>query len=748
MELEATGSVPAMRARSLSLVAALCSSPFLGTSACDDAPAVGRPESRLVVDPARVDFDDVAIGTRARVQLSLTNPGSIRVDIEGAELDPSLQGEVQLEGLPESLTPGDELSAALYFEPTSAGLREGQLVLRTDSALTPEVVISIRGRGVEPALVASPPLVDFGRVVVGQTVTASVTLTNTGDRIIEVLRADLTEGNAEVFAAELERISLDPGTSAVLVARFTPRALELFEGRVTVLDSGARQTALTVRLRGQGVESDIEIEPSRLAFSGLHVGQTQTKSFTVRNIGQRPHQVSLLEMAATQGPVAGEFSLEAASLPGLPFTLAPGEAHQVDVTYLPVDAQPDTEQVRVESTGLRRTASVGLTGQADLAPTPRIDVQPPSLAFGQVEVGQTKPLQLRIDNVGNAPLELTEDLSIVPAGAPYTLQNAPPSGHTIPPASGETVTVVFAPVSEGVVPSADLIIRSNDAAVPEVRVSLSGEGTDAPVPSIFVDPNPLGFGAVPRGVRAARSVMVRNDGSAPLVLGNVRLTNHAGNRFTLPSPPAPGTSLNPTQSTSFVIEYYDNGVVQTYNGMLEIASNDPGSPTVNVPISAATDPPPPAMTDISITLTWQPSGADIDLHLVQPGGRFFKNPEDVCYCNPNPDWGVVGQADDNPFLDRDDLVGPGPENINLTRAPYSGEYDVVAHHFAANGHSGPVDVTIEVRLRGAVVSTRTQAMSPGERWISGRINWNPGTGTGTFAPHILGSFPTIYSVCF
>ena len=716
--------------------------------ACEDAPTIARPEAKLVVDPVFVDFDDVAIGVRARVQLALANPGTFPVDIEAATLDESLRGEMELAGLPDRVSPGEELYVELYFEPTSVGLREGRLVFTTDSALTPTVEVLISGRGVEPALVASPPLVDFGRVVIGQTVTASVTLTNSGDRPVEVLRADLTEGSAQIFSTALERINLNPGQSVVLEVRFSPKALELSEGRVTVLDTGARMTALSVRLRGQGVESDIEIEPAVLAFSGLYVGQSQTKSFFIRNIGTRPHEVGLLEMAATRASVAGEFALSPSTLPTLPLTLAPGESHQVDVTYQPTDAQPDTEQVLIESTGLRRTGTVGLTGQAGLAPVARIDVQPMSLNFGQVEVGQVKPLQLRIDSVGNADLELTDVLSIEPAGAPYSLQNAPSAGHLIPPASGETVTVVFAPVAQGVVPSAVIIVRSSDPDSPEVQVTLGGEGINAPVPSIFVDPNPLGFGSVPRGVRASRSVLVRNDGSAALVLGNIRLTNHAGNRFALPSPPPAGTSLNPGQSTSFGVEYFDNGVVQTYNGMLEIASNDPSAPTVNVPISAATEPPPPALTDIAITLTWSPVGADIDLHLVRPGGRFFKNPEDVCYCNSNPDWGVVGQANDNPFLDRDDLVGPGPENINLTSSPYNGEYDVVAHYFAQNGHSGPVDATIEVRVRGALVSTRTMSMSVGERWISGRINWNTGTGMGTFAPHALGSFPTIYASCF
>jgi hypothetical protein len=431
-------------------------------------------------------------------------------------------------------------------------------------------------------------------------------------------------------------------------------------------------------------------------------------------------------------------------LPSPTFTLAPNQTRQIDVVYRPTDAGADVESIRVVSTGLVLPATVQIDADAGEAPEPRIQVMPASLAFGQVEVTQSRPLDVTITNVGTANLQLTADLRIDPSTAPFTLQNAPANGFNYAPTDNTTFQVVFTPPTAGTV-SAELVIASNDLSTPEVRIPIGGEGINTQVPALFVSPNPVDFGRVPRATNASRSILVRNDGTAMMVLSLVRLTNDAGGRFTIPTPPTPGSVLSPGQSLNFAIDYFDNGVVATYTGMLEIQSNVPGGP-FTVPLMAATDPPPPQLTDISLTLTWSSTAADIDLHFIRPGGDFYDSPADNCWCNSNPDWGVVAQAPDNPFLDRDDLRGPGPENINLTTAT-DGEHQVVAHYFAAHG-AADVTVTIEARVRGILIATRTETLAEGERWIAGRLNWSTAVNAGTWSNSILGPFPTIYTFCY
>ena len=67
---------------------------------------------------------------------------------------------------------------------------------------------------------------------------------------------------------------------------------------------------------------------------------------------------------------------------------------------------------------------------------------------------------------------------------------------------------------------------------------------------------------------------------------------------------------------------------------------------------------------------------DIDLHLVRPGGTPFDVSGDDCYyANKNPDWNILNDNTDDPFLDVDDIDGNGPEEINLqSTAPADTKY--------------------------------------------------------------------------
>lgn len=719
------------RARaSLALLAALGPSSLFLT-ACEEE-LIARVEPRLLADPMEIDLGDVIVGTVGRATIQVRNDGESFLKIKSAAPDQALGTEVTLSDVPEELQPGGEGEVLVAFAPSSVGERTGTIVFTTDSNTTPEVVVKVKGRGVEPALVANPPVIDFGRVVVGQSRTATVTLTNQGRETLTLIRGSLDMGTSVEFVPELMRQELAPGATTSMTVRYAPTDLGADEGRIVIIDSSSRPMSLAIRVRGTGVESDIEVEPRRLSFTGIHVGQEQTLPFYVRNIGERDHQIT--ELVVESGGAV--FTLTATATP---FVLAPGSGASVDVTYRPAVAGSQTDRVRVGSTGLAAPVYVDLEGTATEAPLPIIEVTPTSVAFGQVEVGANRTLGVRITNVGNADLRV-DDVSLT--GGPYTLASMITAGQAFAPRDSQEVQITFAPTAAGPVPASELVIRSTDPMRPEVRVPISGEGINRSLPIIRVVPNPVAFGQVPRGTNASRSVTVFNDGSAPLVLNQVRLSNDAGGRFLLPTPPAAGTSIPPAGMLQLAVGYLDNGVVATYNGQLQILSNDPASPTVDVALSASTEPPPVQATDIALVLTWANQG-DVDLHLIRPGSTLFNIPGDVCYCNANPDWGALNVPTDNPFLDRDDLVGPGPENINLTTAE-TGDYQVVVHYFSG---LTPAPVTVAINLRGMLVATETRTITNNQRWTVGTISWNAATRTGTWRASALPPFASVVRFC-
>lgn len=109
--------------------------------------------------------------------------------------------------------------------------------------------------------------------------------------------------------------------------------------------------------------------------------------------------------------------------------------------------------------------------------------------------------------------------------------------------------------------------------------------------------------------------------------------------------------------------------------------------------------------DIRITLTWDDKGFDFELHLVKEGGRINDPATDCTWTScigSSPDWGVVGDATDNPHKDVDNTGNYGPENI-FYPMPEDGTYTVMVEHWGAGMPDADGQVTINVLDRPPVV---------------------------------------------
>ncbi|MCA9516338.1 MAG: hypothetical protein KC635_15460, partial [Myxococcales bacterium] len=106
---------------------------------------------------------------------------------------------------------------------------------------------------------------------------------------------------------------------------------------------------------------------------------------------------------------------------------------------------------------------------------------------------------------------------------------------------------------------------------------------------------------------------------------------------------------------------------------------------------------PPALT---VRVSWD-DAADVDAHLRSPLAIDWESPPENCYSlNPNPDWGVPGDASDDPRLDADGSTGPATETITLD-APADGVYRVGALHYAGGlGGVSEARVTVEILIDG------------------------------------------------
>lgn len=231
--------------------------------------------------------------------------------------------------------------------------------------------------------------------------------------------------------------------------------------------------------------------------------------------------------------------------------------------------------------------------------------------FGQVTEGTTSPVKtVTVTNNGNQNLVLGAVAMADPLDLPYALVSDNCTNQTLTPASSCTLTVDFAPTSTGTFPET-FDIPSNDAVQPTVTVTVSGTGTPMPVGNAvitdsvapFTD-NQIPFGSVTQNLSATQMVTVTNDGTANLTLGQVAMANPLAAPFSIGTDTCSNQIVAPAGSCTFQV-LFEPTAVGDFSDTLDVPSDDPDLPTVNISVTGAGTPVP--VGDISVTDSVSPA---------------------------------------------------------------------------------------------------------------------------------------------
>ncbi len=205
--------------------------------------------------------------------------------------------------------------------------------------------------------------------------------------------------------------------------------------------------------------------------------------------------------------------------------------------------------------------------------TPQISVQSTSVVFPQTTVGDTSHVNFLINNIGNAPLNIT-NLSFDNNVFSSNITSFP---LTIQPNSGQNIVLNFHPDAFQTY-SGNLTITSNDPVTPEVNVSLEGQGVTSG-PQILLTANSHNFG----------NVWVSGDGNAYWYFSIINQGDQAlqisDMHFNLPEfnfdAPSIPFQIAPTDTQKIRV-VFDPSQAINYSDTLRIASNDPINPLVDV----------------------------------------------------------------------------------------------------------------------------------------------------------------------
>lgn len=156
------------------------------------------------------------------------------------------------------------------------------------------------------------------------------------------------------------------------------------------------------------------------------------------------------------------------------------------------------------------------TNRSDLASGPIFSSDKSNLNFGNVNVGSSKKDSVTIKNIGTANLIID---SVRSSNVVFTVT---PNNATLAPGATKKYYVTFTPTAAGL-KNAFVYFYHND---PDKKDSISLSGTGATAPIFTVNPTSLNFGNVLNGSNKMDSVVVKNIGTANLIITSVASSNN------------------------------------------------------------------------------------------------------------------------------------------------------------------------------------------------------------------------------
>ena len=393
----------------------------------------------------------------------------------------------------------------------------GSITLHLAQVFTPTRILSVSGN------------LAFGNVNIGSSVTAAMTISNTGNTALTIAGIYYPYG----FTGNWAGGTIAPGASQLVTVTFSPAWAGSTAGPVTVY---ANQTsgANTIQASGTGVTVPTRTIAlsGNLAFGNVNIGSPATGYLYISNTGNTALTVfGITYPAGFTGNWAGG-------------TVAPGWYQVVAVTFNPTTAGISSGAVTVNANQTSGTNSITASGTGVTVPT-RILSLSGNLAFGNVNIGSPGTATMTIRNTGNTAM------TVYGIYYPYGFSGNW-AGGTIAAGGSQVVTVTFNPTWAGSTGGPVAVYANQTSGANSIQAS--GTGVTVPTRVIALSGN-LAFGNVNIGSPATGYLYISNTGNTAMTVSGITYPagftgNWAGGTIAPGGYQVVAVTFNPTSATS------------------------------------------------------------------------------------------------------------------------------------------------------------------------------------------------------
>jgi len=312
--------------------------------------SIAQADTRVLAFGNNLDFGSVNVGESVSKELVLYNRGDSPLTINEIRFHDNIS-EAYSGSYAGVIPAGGEQSVTITFTPTFESDFTGLVYVESDRTNTNDRSQLLSGEGIidssveRTRILAFGDNIDFGDVLIGESVTKELTLYNRGNSPLTI---DLVRFHSRLkarFSGEFSGVIPVGGEQKVSIT-FTPNETELYQGLVYIESDRTNTNDRSQLLSGKGVDLS-SVEPTRiltfggnLEFGNVPLLESVTKELVLHNEGNSPLTIEQIRFhSRLKGRFIGGFS----------GVIPAGGEQRVVITFTPNEEELYQGLVYVES---------------------------------------------------------------------------------------------------------------------------------------------------------------------------------------------------------------------------------------------------------------------------------------------------------------------------------------------------------------------------------------------------------------
>jgi len=596
---------------------------LVGTSSEQLSPEINLQENNTnYASNSNFDFGAITQGSNSIRTFTIQNLGTAALNLTGTPIVSVTGTDAAMFAITQptanSIANGANTTFAITFNPSSIGAKTASITITNNDSDESSYVINLTGTSNTPLTpeiniqennvsYASNTSFNFGGVVQGNSTLRIFTIQNLGTAALNLTgnpTVSVTGTDAAMFTiTQPTANSIATGANITFVVTFNPSSIGTKSASLTITNNDSDESSYVINLTGTSnsppLIPEIDIQENNISyainanfnFGSVAQGFSSERTFTIRNLGTSPLNLTGTPIIALTGIDIGMFSVSQPSVT----SLNSGANTTFTIIFNPASLGTKTATITIPNNDSDESSYVINLTATGILPAPEINLTESgtniaangNFNFGTVNLPGVTNIQrtFTIQNTGTASLSLTGSNIVEVTGTEFTVSQQPTQSEVGAGLSVDFV-VTFTPPSLGDY-SAVLKISNDDSDENPYFINIQGTANVIQAPEISIEEDKIefvtgslyNFGSVAaNGTNSIDKLFgIFNKGNSDLNLTGTPIVVISGTDASMFIITQPEISTIASQGlpVTFTIEFKpDNGSFGTKTATISISNND------------------------------------------------------------------------------------------------------------------------------------------------------------------------------